>query len=327
VSAVSPADPAADRLLLISVVIPVYNSEETIPPAWAALRATVAQLSEGYAWEVIFVDDGSRDASYARLVEIFSALPDRVRVVKLTRSFGRVPAILAGFRVARGDCCIVMSSDLQDPPALMLEMVQRWQRGAHKIVLATRSDREDGAWARWASRTFYRLMRRFAIPNMPASGFEVFLVDRRVVELIRRFEETSTFIQGNVLWAGFVPEVIGYTRPLGRSGRTRSQRVADFIDGFVSYTVAPVRLITIVGLVVSALSFAWATLIFVARLFWLIPVQGWAPTMIAILMLAGVQLVMLGIIGEYLWRNLYETRRRPNFVVESMLGGLADDEV
>lgn len=308
---------------LVSIVIPVYFNEGNIPVTWPALEATLQQLPPGSRWEVVFVDDGSEDRSYDRLVEVFRAAPDRVRVVKLTRNFGQVAAILAGFQTARGDCAIVMSADLQDPPELILEMVARWDRGARKIVLATRTEREDGTLARWTSRMFYRLMRRYAIPNMPEGGFDYFLVDRRVIDLVNTFQEKNTFLQGMILWTGFVPDVIGYTRrkrTIGRSRWTLSRKIKYFVDGFVTYTETPLRLITLVGLTVSMLSFSYATLILVLKLFWSIPVQGWAPTMITILMLSGVQLVMLGIIGEYLWRNYHETRKRPNFVVESSLG-------
>src|SRR5262249_50874687 len=153
-------------------------------------------------------------------------------------------------------------------------------------------------------------------------GFDYFLVDRCVVDLINRVEEKNTFLQGHILWTGFAPDLLPYTRrrrQLGRSRWTLSRKIKYFVDGFGTYTVAPIRLITGVGLIVSLMSFAYATLIFFLRLFWGIPLQGWAPTMISILMLAGVQLVMLGIIGEYLWRSYYETRKLPNYVVESVL--------
>ena len=307
---------------LVSVVIPVYFNEENIPVTWPALALALEKLPEDHSWEVIFVDDGSGDRSYQRLEEVFDAAPDRVRVVKLTRNFGQTAAILAGLREVRGDCCVVISADLQDPPDLIPEMVSRWDRGARKIVLATRETREDGPLTRWASRLFYRLMRRFALPDMPEGGFDFFLVDRRVIDLVNRIEEKNTFLQGHILWTGFEPELVPYTRrrrQLGRSRWTLSAKLKYFIDGFVTYTVSPIRLITLVGLVVSVLSFGYATLIFVARIFFGHPVEGWAPLMISILMLAGVHLVMLGIIGEYLWRNYHETRKLPNFVVESVL--------
>jgi glycosyltransferase involved in cell wall biosynthesis len=243
-------------------------------------------------------------------------------VVKLTRNFGQVAAVLAGLRQARGDCCVVMSADLQDPPELILEMVGRWNRGSRKIVLATRTQRDDSFVARCTSRTFYRLMRRFAIPNMPEGGFDFFLIDRRVVDWVNAVEEKNTFLQGHILWTGFRPEVIGYTRrkrELGRSRWTLSRKIKYFVDGFVTYTVAPIRLISAVGLCVSLLSFAYATLIFFLKLIWGVPLKGWAPIMISILMLAGLQLLTLGIIGEYLWRNYYETRKLPNYLVESIV--------
>lgn len=309
-------------IALVSVVVPVYFNEGNIPVTWAALESTLRRLPDDHRWEVIFIDDGSGDRSYEKLTEVFEQTQERVRVVKLTRNFGQVGAILAGLREARGDCCVVMSADLQDPPELILQMVERWDRGTHKIVLATRTVREDGIFARWASRVFYRLMRRFAIPNMPEGGFDYFLVDRRVVDLVNSIEEKNTFLQGHILWSGFVPDVISYTRQkrqIGTSRWTLSRKIKYFVDGFVTYTVAPIRLITAVGLLVSLLSFAYATVIFVMKLFWGIPMVGWAPTMVSILMLAGVQLVMLGIIGEYMWRSYYETRKLPNYVVESVL--------
>jgi dolichol-phosphate mannosyltransferase len=312
---------AAEGGPLVSVVIPVYFNEENIPVTWKALEATLRRLPAGHRWEVIFVDDGSGDQSFDRLREVYELHPNRVRIVKLTRNFGQVAAVLAGLQEARGDCCVVLSADLQDPPELILEMVTRW-RGGRKIVLATREQREDGVLARWASRAFYGLMRRFAVANMPDGGFDYYLLDRRVIDLVNRIEEKNTFLQGHILWSGFPPDVIGYTRrkrEIGCSRWTLSKKLKYFIDGFVTYTVAPIRLITVVGLLVSLLSFSYATLIFFAKLLWGIPLQGWAPTMISILMLSGVQLVMLGIIGEYLWRNYHETRKLPNFVVELVL--------
>ena len=319
-------EPSAGGSVLLSIIIPVYFNEANIPVTWPALELALAPLPAGVDWEVVFVDDGSGDRSYDALLAVHAAAPQRVRIIKLTRNFGQVAAILAGFHAARGDCCAVMSADLQDPPELLLEMVDRWQRGGHKIVLATRTARDDGRFARWASRLFYRSMRRFAIPNMPEGGFDFFLLDRQVVDLMNRIEERNTFLQGQILWSGFVPEVIPYARrrrEIGRSRWTLSKKLKYFTDGFVTYTVAPIRLITLAGLVVSLLSFAYASLIFVLKLGWQIPIEGWAPIMISILGLSGVQLVMLGIIGEYLWRNYHETRRLPNFVVESVVEPVA----
>lgn len=312
---------------LLSVVIPVYFNEQNIPITWPALQETLGRLPDSFRWEVVFVDDGSGDRSYERLKEVHASAPERVRVVKLTRNFGQVAAILAGLRAAQGDCCVVMSADLQDPPELILELASRWRGGERKIVLATRTNREDGAIARWTSRVFYRLMRRFAIPNMPEGGFDFFLLDREVVEIIDRVREKNTFLQGHILWTGFEPEVIEYTRrrrEVGRSRWTLSKKVSYFIDGFVTYTVAPIRMISGLGLIVSLLSFAYAVLIIVLRLLWRIPIEGWSPIMVTILMLGGLQLILLGIIGEYLWRNYYETRRLPRFVMEKT-HGLGDE--
>ncbi len=305
---------------LVSLVVPVYYNEGNIPVTWKVLKATLDDLPEGLTWEVVFVDDGSGDRSFARLCELQAQAPDRVRILKLTRNFGQTAAILAGLQTIRGSCCVVMSADLQDPPELILEMVRHWSRGAHKIVLATRTYRNDRFFSRWGSRIFYRLMRRFAVPNMPEGGFDFFLLDRQVVDLVNRIEEKNTFLQGQILWTGFAPALIPYTRrkrEIGVSRWTLSKKAKYFIDGFVTYTVAPIRLISLLGLVVSILSFAYAVAIILSKLLWGIPITGWAPIMVSVLALSGIQMLVLGIIGEYLWRNYHETRRRPSFVVET----------
>jgi dolichol-phosphate mannosyltransferase len=307
---------------LLSLIIPVYYNEDNIPVTYEALASTLSGLPEDVDWEIIFIDDGSGDDSYARLLDVQRSAPTHVRVLKFTRNFGQVAAILAGFEHAAGDCCVVMSADLQDPPELILEMVKRWNKGERKIVLAKRESREDGLFARWTSRAFYRLMRRYALPNMPDGGFDFFLIDRDVRDIIHESGEKNSFLQGQVLWTGFEPELIPYTRrrrEIGRSRWTLSKKVKYFVDGFVSYTETPIRLITVMGLVVSAMSFAYASLILMLKLFWRIPVEGWAPIMITLLMLGGIQMVMLGVTGEYIWRNSHESRNRPNFVIESVV--------
>ena len=317
-----PSSIAAGGAGLLSVVIPVYFNEENIPVTWPAVRDALRDLPAGMEWELVFVDDGSGDRSFDRLIDVQRASPANVRVVRLTRNFGQVAATLAGLSLARGDCAVVTTADLQDPPELIPEMVRRWRGGACKIVLAERTGRDEGPIRRWGSTLFYRLMRRYAIPNMPAGGFDYFLIDRRVVDLLNRVEERNSFLQGQILWTGFMPEVIPYTRrrrELGRSRWTLSRKMRYFIDGFVTYSLAPIRLITAVGFVMSALSFTYAVVILLAKLFWEVPVKGWAPIMITVLLLSGVQLVMLGIIGEYLWRSYHETRRLPNFVIDSVI--------
>jgi len=309
--------------IVLSVVIPVYFNEDNIPVTWDALQEALGPLPATVEWEVIFVDDGSGDGSYEAMRRVYEGHPDRVRLVKLTRNFGQIPAIMAGLRVARGQCCVAMSADLQDPPELILEMVKRWNFGARKIVLATRTARGDDFVARWTSRMFYGLMRRYALPNMPKGGFDFFLLDRCVVDQMTRWGEKNTFIQGQILWTGYEPDVIGYTRREREIGRSRwgvGRKIKYFVDGFVTYSSAPIRLITALGLSVSMLSFSYAIFIFFLKLLYGVPVEGWAPIMITILMLGGLQLIMLGIIGEYLWRNYHETRRQPNYVIESVTG-------
>jgi len=304
---------------ILSVVIPVYFNEGSLEQTATAVRDVLEPLVGSDGWELIFVDDGSEDGSLDELRRIQRSDPRHCTIVKLTRNFGQVAAILAGFHRARGECCVVMSADLQDPPELIGEMFQRWRTKRSKIVLCTRIEREDSWSVRLTSRWFYRLMGRYAIKNMPEGGFDFFLLDRVVINHVNRIDEKNTFLQGQILWLGYRPEVIPYKRQrrlVGRSRWSLGKKLKYFVDGFVTYTVAPIRLITVAGFAVSILSFSYAGVIVVAKLVWNTPAVGWAPIMVSILMLSGVQLTTLGILGEYLWRDYYETRRLPTFVVE-----------
>jgi glycosyltransferase involved in cell wall biosynthesis len=176
----------------VTLIIPIYFNAANIPVTWTAVCNVLNQLPQWLDWEVLFVDDGSGDESYSVLKTLQAAEPHRVRVVKFTRNFGQVAAILAGLQRARGDCCIVMSADLQDPPELILEMLNRWSGGKTKIVVANRENREDGRITRATSRIFYKMMQRYAISNMPQGGFDFFLVDKRVVHTTQAGDRTVT---------------------------------------------------------------------------------------------------------------------------------------
>ncbi len=306
----------------ISLVIPVYNNEKNLPVTYRELNRTLEPLFDRYQLEFVFVDDGSRDNSFRVLTELRDRDPEHVKVAKLTRNFGQVMAIMAGFQVSTGDAVVVMSADLQDPPELILQMVHEWHDNDYKIVLAARQDREDGVLARAVSRIFYNLTRRFAIPNMPRGGFDFFLIDRVVKDIMLNSEEKNSFLQGQVLWVGYRVKMIPYTRrkrEIGKSTWTLSKKIKYFIDGFMTTTYFPIRVISGVGIAISTVGFLYALLILILKFLHNIPVEGWAPLMIVILLLSGFQMIMLGVIGEYLWRTYDETRKRPTFIIEKIL--------
>lgn len=305
---------------LISVVIPLLNEEENLPRLFDRL-CQVAQRLQPLQLEMVFVDDGSTDNS-AKAIQALVTRNDRVRLIRLSRNFGSHAAIAAGFRHAAGDAITVMSADMQDPPELIVQMVAKWQEG-YDTVWATRASREDGLKNRFFSQVYHRLIRRLALPQMPAGGVDVCLVSRAVIESMGRFNERNTSIFCLIMWAGFKQCFIPYhreARQVGRSKWTLAKQLKLVVDSFVGFSFFPIRLISYLGLGVSLVGFLYALYIIVARLLWGRMGEGWASLMVAIVTLAGMQMLMLGIVAEYLWRTFDESRKRPPYIVKELKG-------
>lgn len=306
----------------ISIIIPVYFNEKNIPVTYKALIDEINKFRDKFDYEIIFIDDGSGDESFSELLKVYKENPKHVQIIKLSRNFGQVAAVQAGYERADGDAVIVMSADLQDPPELIYKFIYEWDHNNYEIVLATRIDREDNFLAKLTSKIFYSLMKRFALRTIPKGGFDYFLISRKVLGIIIGMNEQNTCIQGQVLWTGFKPKTIPYKRvkrEIGESKWTIGKKIKYFIDSFMTYSYFPIRFISVTGFITAFLGFAYAALIFILKLIADIPVKGWAPIMIVILVLSGIQMFMLGIIGEYLWRNYDETRKRPLFVIEQII--------
>ena len=303
-----------------SIVIPIYFNELNIPDTVPRLIALGEKLP-GYQLELVFVDDGSGDLSLERLRQAQREHPSIIKIVKLTRNFGSMAAIQAGLTVASGDCVGMITADLQDPPELFLEMLPHWERGC-KAVFAVRSDREDAATQKLFASAYYALMRRFALKGYPRGGFDFFLIDRQVVAEVNRTREKNTNLMSLIFWMGFSPVSIPYVRQARTKGKSRwtlAKKVKLFIDSFVAFSYAPIRFLSTVGLVVAASAFVYAGWVFYWWLVHDIPVKGYAPIVILLALTAGVQMTMLGVLGEYLWRTLDETRGRPSFVIDEVL--------
>lgn len=310
-------------MALVTIVVPVYHNASSL----ADLHREFDQLARRNPkdrFEFVFVDDGSSDPSFAVLSALASK-DERVRVVRLSRNFGSSAALLAGLLHARGDVVGAISADLQDPPELFDRMLDLWRQGS-KVVLASREGRDDPGLTALAANIFYSLFRRFAIKTMPKGGFDFFLIDRKVCALIAEMKENNAYVMGQILWLGFDPEVVTYHRRerperYGRSMWTFAKKVKYFIDSFVAFSFMPVMAASLLGILMSILGGLYAVVVVFVRLFWEIRFEGWASLMIVQLVVSGVQLMMMGILGEYIWRNLEETRRRPRFVVDQVVGG------
>jgi polyisoprenyl-phosphate glycosyltransferase len=305
----------------VSIVIPVYNNATSLAELLAKFQV-LASLNGKDQFEYVFVDDGSSDNSFTTLLGLAQQEP-RIRIVKLSRNFGSNAALLSGLSQTRGDVIAAIAADLQDPPELIHDMLDYWRQG-RKVVLAAREGRDDGLINNLMSDSFYSLFRRFAIKNMPRRGFDFFLIDRQVCNIIDSIQENNAYLMGLILWLGFEPQVIYYHRRkreerYGRSMWTLTKKLKYFIDSFVSFSYMPVRASSIIGICLSILGLLYAILIITLRLFFSIPAEGWASLMVVLLIVSGAQMLMIGTLGEYLWRNLDETRRRPRFIIERII--------
>jgi dolichol-phosphate mannosyltransferase len=298
----------------ISVVVPVYFNAESLPRLAEQLRE-VAQRAD-FELAPIFVEDGSGDDSWARIQAITVSWPT-ARGIRLTRNFGSQMAILAGLHEASGDAAAVLSADLQEPPELLLRLVEAWRGGA-TAVLAVRASRPETWPTRAAASLYYRTLRRLAFRSMPGGGFDCFMIGRPAIDFLTGSREVHTSLPGLILWAGFPTALVAYERAPRREGRSRwtfAKKVKLFLDSVISFSYAPLRWMSVVGALLALLAFGYAALILLLKFFRDQPIRGWTSLMVALAFFSGVQLLSIGILGEYLWRTLDAARARRGFLV------------
>jgi dolichol-phosphate mannosyltransferase len=317
------ADAAASngRPTLVSIVIPMYNEEESIPALLERLEAFCGTLRDVHV-EVVFVDDHSKDATPRMLAQACQANP-MYRYLRLSRNSGSHIAIIAGLEFAKGDCAVFLAADLQDPPELIPQMIKEWREGNH-VVWAVRERREGVSVSEQLfSRTFYWLMNRFSQVSLPPTGADFALLDRAVIDAIPASAGTNPSLINTIIWNGFQQAWIPYVkeaRKFGESKWTLSKKLKGFADAFVSFSFVPMRMMLYAGMVTATLGFIYALIVVGVRLTSDQPIEGWASLMVVILVIGGFQMLMLGVLGEYLWRTLEESRKRPLFLVESSAG-------
>jgi glycosyltransferase involved in cell wall biosynthesis len=309
---------------LVSLVVPVYNESEVIGVFNERATRTLAAL-DGFDYEIIFIDDGSRDRSY-ELLAGFAAANPRLRVLKFSRNFGHQIAITAGIDHARGDCVVIIDADLQDPPEVIPAMIGRWREG-FDVVYGVRAEREgEGAMKLFTASAFYRLLTRLTNIQIPADVGDFRLMSRRATDQLKQLREKDRFVRGLVSWIGFPQTGLTYSRDKRFAGETKypyRKMIKFAFDGITSFSTVPLKLATWSGYAASLLAFLYLLSVFVQKLLGY-TVEGWATIMVAVLFLGGVQLVCLGILGEYLGRIFNEVKPRPMYVVEEILQSGSD---
>jgi dolichol-phosphate mannosyltransferase len=303
-------------MLKLSIIIPVYFNQDNLLPLYNDIREKVLMHLD-VDYEIIFVDDGSKDNSYAVMQEL-ARLDSHIILVRLSRNFGEHAAILAGLSKCTGDCAVRKAADLQEPSELILQLLASYQQG-NKVVLATRADRDEPATQKAFSNLYAYIMQKVALPTMPKGGFDSFLIDRQIIDLLVDMKEKNTSLMGQVLWSGFQTASVPYTRlqrKIGTSKWTFSKKIKLAMDSLVSFSSFPLKMVSAVGFItfLAALIMLFATLY--RRLAGIITEEGYASLLIIILMGFGLVMLSIGIIGEYIWRIYDATRKRPPFIID-----------
>jgi glycosyltransferase involved in cell wall biosynthesis len=310
----------ADPRRLISLVVPMYNETEALGALFSRLDAVLPSL-DSYAFEIVCVNDGSTDATLEQLTQIAQSRREIV-VVDLSRNFGKEAALSAGLAIASGDAIIPIDADLQDPPEVISEMLAKWEEG-FEVVLAKRGDRSsDTAAKRFTARSFYRVHNAVADVKIPDDVGDFRLMDRVVVDALNALPESRRFMKGLFAWVGFRSTTIEYRRDSRSAGTTKfnAWKLWNFaLEGIASFSISPLKIWTYVGVVVALFAMGWGGWIAVRTLVWGVDVPGYASLLVAILLLGGLQLVGIGMIGEYLGRAFIESKRRPAYLIREVI--------
>ncbi|PIQ28597.1 glycosyltransferase [bacterium (Candidatus Blackallbacteria) CG17_big_fil_post_rev_8_21_14_2_50_48_46] len=308
----------------VSLVAPMYNESEGLDKFFDTVIPILEQV--GPEWEIVCVNDGSRDDTLEKLIAYHKRDP-RIKVINFSRNFGKEAGTTAGIDLSRGKAVIPIDADLQDPPEMILAMIEKWREG-YKVVLATRTERKEDTWfKRHSALMFYRLISAMSEVHIPKNTGDFRLMDRQVVDTLKQLPEKTRFMKGIFAWLGFPTTTIYFERPARFAGQTswnywKLWRFA--LDGIFAFTTLPLQVWTYLGAGISLLSFLYASLLVFQTLLHGNAVPGYASTMVAILFLGGIQLTSLGIIGEYVGRIYKEVKGRPIYIVENTYGFYTD---
>ena len=305
----------------LSLVTPAFNEEKALPELYAELAPVLERLEMD--WEWIIIDDHSTDST-PDVIERLARTDPRIRGLRMARNRGSHALCLFGFRKASGDCALILAADGQDPPAYIPRLVEEMRRGVHKVVWLTReSGRGDPLFKRVMARLYYFVMRRLmGLSSIPPNGGDMVLVDAAVLEALRKIRERNLNVLVVIAEMGFSQAYVPGTRRRrthGKGNFSFTRNLELLFDTLANHSAVPLRSITCLGFLTAFLGFLYAIVVLLAKLRG-VPVEGWTSLILTVLVMGGVQMVMLGVIGEYLWRTLENTRRLPDLIVESEIG-------
>lgn len=301
----------------ISIIIPVYFNEENLLPLYNDINEKVLKNLDNLDYEIIFVDDGSKDNSYNVMKEL-KKIDDKIILVKLSRNFGEHSAILAGLSQCSGDFAVRKAADLQEPSEMILDMINKYAEG-YKIVIATRKDRDEPIIQKAFSSLYATMMKKFALNNYPNGGFDSFLIDRQIIDLLIEMKEKNTSLHGEVLWTGFDIGTVSYKRikrVAGKSRWTLSKKIKLVYDSLLGFSNFPIKFISAIGFGVFALSILGLIITICQKCMGIIDLEGYSTLLIVMLMGFGIIMLSIGIIGEYICRIYDASRNRPPFIID-----------
>ncbi|MEE3469753.1 MAG: glycosyltransferase family 2 protein [Butyrivibrio hungatei] len=301
----------------LSIVIPVYYNSDTLELLYDDLKEKVLGKLEEY--EIVFVDDGSGDNSW-EIINKIAAMDKNVIATKLSRNFGEHAALLAGLSVCTGDCAVTKQADLQEDSTLILEMYESWKRG-NKVVLAIRGSRDENAVKKFFAGCYYWLVRKTINKDMPQGGCDCYLVDRQVIKVLEMMDEKNSSLTLQVMWVGFKTEKIYFhrkDREVGKSRWTLGKKIKLVVDSMMSFSYFPIRCMATIGSVFALLALVGIILTIKEKLTTGTPILGYASLMSVVLFGFGLIFIMLSMLGEYIWRALEESRKRPPFIIDEV---------
>ena len=301
----------------VSIIIPVYFNEDNLIPLYNDIKEKFIDKID-FQYELVFINDGSKDNSYDCLQKLTS-IDSNIKIISLSKNFGSHAAILCGFAKCTGDCAIVKAADLQEPTEILLEMIDSWKKG-NNVVLAVRESRDEGFFQTFYANLYYKIVQKMALSNMPDKGFDVYLIDRKVINVLVSLDEKNSALTGQILWCGFKTDKIYYNRlarTIGTSKWTLQKKIKLVTDTLFSFTNLPITIVINFGLLSIIGSMLWAIFTLYHKLSGNIEVSGWTSLFIFQLFSFGVIMFSLGIIGSYVWRTFDAARKRPPYIIEN----------